>query len=260
MAKRKSRTAGQRALRTSDVARAVGVHPNTVRLYEAWGFLPPIPRGPNGYRLFTSGHIDQMRLARTALQWPYPGGKDPVLGLVYRAAAGDLGGALEEAYRYLAQVRGERAEADAAADYLDHWARGVPAEATSERLRIGQAAERLSVTIDTLRSWERNGLVAVPRDPKNGYRRYGAAEIGRLRVIRLLRQAGYSTMAILRMFLRLERGPGGDVRQALDTPSPDEDVYSAADRWQSALRDQERRAQDVIAQLRAMIGKRREAR
>ena len=31
-------------LRTSEVAQAAGVHPNTVRLYEEWGFLPPVPR------------------------------------------------------------------------------------------------------------------------------------------------------------------------------------------------------------------------
>ena len=227
----RGRPTKQRPLRTAEVARAVGEHPNTVRLYEEWGFLPPIPRGPNGYRLFTTEHVDQMRLARTALQWPYPGGKDPVLALVFRA------------------------EAEAAAEFLDQWARGVPADATAEPLRIGQVAERLGVTIDTLRSWERNGLIAVPRDPRSGYRRYSAADIGRLRVIRLLRQAGYSCMAILRMFLRLQHGLD-DVRHALDTPSPDEDVYTAADRWQSALRDQERRAQDVIAQLRAMIARR----
>ncbi|MBL7200262.1 MAG: MerR family DNA-binding transcriptional regulator [Anaerolineae bacterium] len=40
-------------LRTSDIARAVGAHPNTVRLYEEWGFLPPIPRSPAGYRMYT---------------------------------------------------------------------------------------------------------------------------------------------------------------------------------------------------------------
>ncbi len=30
-------------LTTSRVAKAVGVHPNTVRLYEQFGFLPSIP-------------------------------------------------------------------------------------------------------------------------------------------------------------------------------------------------------------------------
>ncbi len=70
------------SLRTVDLARAVGVHPNTVRLYEQWGFIAPVPRSRSGYRQFTEQHLDQMRLARTALQWPYPGGKEPVLNLV----------------------------------------------------------------------------------------------------------------------------------------------------------------------------------
>jgi DNA-binding transcriptional MerR regulator len=92
----------------------------------------------------------------------------------------------------------------------------------------------------------------VPRDPHNGYRLYGAAEIGRLRVIRMLLRAGYSMMAILRMLLQLDRG--ADPRQALDTPHPDEDVYTAADRWLSSLAEQEQRASSIIAQLEKMIG------
>ena len=58
---------------TAQVAREVGVHPNTVRMYEVWGFLPPIPRAPNGYRLYTEFHIDQMCLARKALHGGWPG-------------------------------------------------------------------------------------------------------------------------------------------------------------------------------------------
>jgi len=38
----------------------------------------------------------------------------------------------------------------------------------------------LGVTIDVLRNWDRNGLIAAPRDPANGYRRYGVREIRRL--------------------------------------------------------------------------------
>jgi hypothetical protein len=43
----------------------------------------------------------------------------------------------------------------------------------------------------------------------------------------------------------------------LDTPRPDEDVYSAADRWLSSLAEQEQRALDLIAQLEEMIRKHR---
>jgi DNA-binding transcriptional MerR regulator len=238
----------------------VGVHPNTVRLYEEWGFLPPVPRSAGGYRLFTEAHLDQMRLARTALHGSWPGKniRRSALGLVRRAASGDLGGALEQAYHHLALVQAERAQAEAAAELLERWARGVAADATARSLQIGKTAQLLGVTIDMLRNWERNGLIQVPRDPSSGYRLYGAAEIGRLRVIRMLSRAGYSQMAILRMLLHLDRQRGGSLRQVLDTPRPDEDIYTAADRWLSALAEQEQRAMDLIAQLEMMIRKRQD--
>lgn len=246
-----------RSLRTSDVAKAVGVHPNTVRLYEVWGFLPPIPRGSSGYRLFTEEHVDLMRLARTALHFPYPGGKGPVLGLIERAVEGDLHGALELAHAYLAQVRAERAQAEVAAELLERWARGRTVDVTARSLRIGEAAGLLGTTTDALRNWERNGLIEIPQHPRNRYRLYGPTEIDRLRVIRVLRSAGYSVMAILRMLRHLDQGGEGDLSQLLDTPRTDEDACYCTDRWLSTLAEQEQRALDVIAQLEAMIRQRR---
>ena len=242
-------------LYTSEVARHVGVHPNTVRLYEEWGFLPPIPRSAGGYRLYSQQHLAQMHLARTALHGGWPGRniRQSALKLVRQAATGDLGGALETAYDHLALVRAERAQAEAAADLLERWAQGVTVDATSERLQIGEAALWLGVTGDMLRNWERNGLIQVPRNPENDYRLYGAAELGRLRVIHMLTRAGYSQMAILRMLLQLDAASDQDLRQVLDTPRPDEDIYSAADRWLSSLAEFEARAVEIISQLEAMV-------
>jgi DNA-binding transcriptional MerR regulator len=243
---------------TSEVAREVGVHPNTVRLYEEWGLLPPVPRSAGGYRLYSRAHLDQMRLARTALDGPWPGRsiRRSVQDMVHHAASGDLGGALEMAYRHLALVQAERAQAEAAARLLERWAAGTPVDTTARPLTIGQAARLLGVTADALRTWERNGLLRVPRDPHSGYRLYGAAEVGRLRVIRMLSRAGYSQMAILRMMLQLDGSSGADLREALDTPLPDEDVHIAADRWLTSLAQQEERAASLITQLEAMIGRR----
>jgi DNA-binding transcriptional MerR regulator len=235
------------------MAQAVGVHPNTVRLYEEWGFLPPIPRSRSGYRLFTPAHLEQMRLARLALQWPYPGGKTLVIDLVKSAAGGNLGHAIELAYQYLANVRAERAHAEAAVEFLEHWARGQVMDSAAQPLSTSQAARRLGVTPDKLRNWERNGLIDVPRDPRNGYRLYGAAELGRLRVIRMLRQAGYSLMAILRLMLTFDAGHREGLRQVLDTPREDEDVYYVTDRWLSTLGEQEQRALDIIQQIVIMM-------
>lgn len=248
---------GLKYLRTSDLANAVGVHPNTVRRYADRGILPAVARSPSGYRRFTQRHLDCLRLAHQVYGSRYPGKAIRELGvhIVQAAVGGHLSGALELAYRHLALVQAERAHADTAADLLERWAFGAPDDPISRPLQIGQVAHLLGVTIDVLRNWDRNGLIDIPRDPSNGYRRYGAREISRLRVIRMLSRAGYSLSAILRMLIQLDRGETTDLRRALDTPGPDEDVYTASDRWISTLSDQEQRAHTIIALLEEIIQK-----
>ncbi|MBA4510296.1 MerR family DNA-binding transcriptional regulator, partial [Clostridium sporogenes] len=51
--------------KTAEVAKRVGVHSNTVRLYEKLDLIPKTNRLPNGYRVFTDYHIEQFKLART---------------------------------------------------------------------------------------------------------------------------------------------------------------------------------------------------
>jgi DNA-binding transcriptional MerR regulator len=242
-----------RYLKTSDIAKSVGVHANTVRLYEARGLLSPVPRSKTGYRLFTNLHLEQMRLAHLALQWPYAGSNQVVLDLVKCAADGDLGMAMEQAYQYLASVRMERTRAEAAVEYLEWWARAHALDKMKHTLSISQAAAHLGVTIDQLRNWDRNGLLDVPRHPDTGYRLYGASEIGRLRVIRMLRQSGYSLMAILRMLKRFDAGETERLREVLDTPGENEDIETVADRWLTTLAEQEKRAQAIIRQIAAMM-------
>lgn len=54
--------------RTSEVAKIVGLHPNTIRRYEEWELIPIPDRGENGYRIFTDYHIETIKIARTAFQ------------------------------------------------------------------------------------------------------------------------------------------------------------------------------------------------
>jgi DNA-binding transcriptional MerR regulator len=97
-----------------------------------------------------------------------------------------------------------------------------------------------------IRNWERNGLIRVPRNSYNKYRLFGKKEIERMRIIRMLSRAGYSHMAMLRMFLELDRGNTRDLKKTLDTPRPDEDIFSAADRWLTTLHTQDNLARRVI--------------
>lgn len=243
-----------RHIRTSTIAKELGVHVNTIRLYETWGFLPPIPRGENGYRQYSQMHFEQARLAHLAVRWPYVGDKSILINLVKNAANGDLGMAMELAYRYLAQVRMERTYAEAAIEFLERWAAGHLMDTPRQRVHIRKAAQHLNVTVDMLRNWERNGLIDVPRDPANQYRLYGTAEFGRLRVIRTLVKSGYSLMAVLKMLNEFDAGKTKNLREALYVPQ-DEDQYVQiiADRWLSSLIELEDRAQAIIRHIGHMI-------
>jgi DNA-binding transcriptional MerR regulator len=242
-------------LRTSDLAKAVGAHPNTVRRYVDRGILPPVERSPSGYRRFTRRHLDCMRVARQVYCNQYLGTTIFQSGvrIVKATVEGDVRSARELAHNHLALVRAERAQADTAAAQLERWAFGPPTDSAVPPLQIGEVARLLGVSLDIIRNWDRNGLIDIPRDPANGYRRYGAQEISRLRIIRMLSRAGYSTAAILRMLIQLDRGETIDLRSALDTPCPDEDARLASDRWITTLADQERRAHTIIALINEMM-------
>jgi DNA-binding transcriptional MerR regulator len=249
-----------RYYKTSDLAKAVGVHANTVRRYVDWSLLPPVERAPNGYRRFTQRHLDCLRLDRLVMDGEYPGRsiRQSASLIIQSAVRDDWGGALELAYQHLALVQAEQAQANAAVELLERWALGSGADATGRLLRIGETAKLLGVTNDILRNWERNGLLDVPRQESNIYRLYGPREISRLRVIRMLVKAGYSLMSILRMLVQLDRGDIRNLRQVLDTPQPDEDVYMASDRWLSTLGFEEKRARDVIGLVESVIQSRAE--
>jgi DNA-binding transcriptional MerR regulator len=243
-------------LRTSDLARAVGIHPNTVRLYVDWGLIPPVERSPTGYRLFTRRHLDCLRLARMIYAAQYPGRGFRALGnkIIQRAVADDWASALEKAHEHLIAVSVELKHANQAADLLEHWAQKMAdSNSDEEPLGIGEVSKLLGVSLDIIRNWERNGLISVPRNSYNNYRLFGKKEIERMQIIRMLSRAGYSHMAILRMFIELDAGNTRNLKSVLDTPCPDEDIFTAADQWLTTLHGQEKLAQQVIRLIEEKI-------
>lgn len=58
----------EKTYKTNEIAKIIGIHPNTVRMYEDLGLISKTIRQRNGYRMFTELHVDQFRLARTAFQ------------------------------------------------------------------------------------------------------------------------------------------------------------------------------------------------
>ena len=104
--------------KTSEVARIVGVHVNTVRLYEELELIPTVNRLPNGYRIFTDYHIDQFNLARTAFKVEVlqNGLRKKMINIVKLSAKGKFREAISETNDYIKQISQERKKAEEAID------------------------------------------------------------------------------------------------------------------------------------------------
>lgn len=73
-------------------------------------------------------------------------------------------------------------------------------------LTIGKVASQAGVNIETIRYYERRGLLAEPPRTASGYRQYAADAIGRLRFIKRAQELGFSLEEIRDLLeLRLHR-------------------------------------------------------
>ena len=237
---------------TSDVAKVIGIHPNTVRMYEEWGLIPLAERKSNGYRIFTDFHIEQLRLARIAFQIEVlqNGLRKKVVEIIKLSAKRDFDKALMFAEEYRSQIQREQRNAEESIGIAKQILSGKSAEHTF-LLKRKEVSDYLDISMDTLRNWERNGLLQVKRK-QNGYRAYTSDDIERLKMIRTLRLANYSLEAILRMLNALEHNPQIDMRQVLNTPQTDSDIVSVCDRLIVSLKDAEENAEKMITILLEM--------
>jgi len=74
-----------------------------------------------------------------------------------------------------------------------------------QEMTIGQLARRAGVHVETIRYYQRKGLMRVPDKPWSGIRRYADDDLTRLRFIRSAQTLGF-TLAEIRELLRLEDG------------------------------------------------------
>lgn len=239
--------------KTAEIARCIGIHPNTVRLYEELGLIPRPEREPNRYRIFTDFHMEQIKFARTALKVEVlqNGLRKKAIDIIKTSAAKDFDRAIGLTDDYLRQIRTEQKNAEEAIAIAEQLLMGNQPEMGSLCLTRKETAEHLQISMDTLRNWEMNGLLTVKRK-QNGYRVYGDEDIRQLKIIRSLRCANYSLTAILRMLCALSGNPQVNIRAVIDTPQKDDDVISVCDKLLTSLQYAGRNAQGMLDQLRQM--------
>jgi len=61
-----------------------------------------------------------------------------------------------------------------------------------ETFTIGQVARTAGVNVETIRYYQRRGLMREPGRPLNGIRRYGRSDLDRLRFIKHAQQSGFA--------------------------------------------------------------------
>ena len=77
------------------------------------------------------------------------------------------------------------------------------------QLTVGQLASRTGVRADTVRYYERQGLLPVPQRTEGEHRRYGPADVDRLLFIRGAQRLGLRLAEIRELLLRPGRSPAG---------------------------------------------------
>lgn len=65
---------------------------------------------------------------------------------------------------------------------------GIP----SGNLTIGAFAEKAGVNVETIRFYQRKGLLPEPEKPSGSIRRYGAADVGRVKFVKAAQRLGFS--------------------------------------------------------------------
>jgi len=218
-----------------ELANLYNIHPNTIRLYERLGYISPAKRCKNNYREFSQLHVMQIKICRCIFGYPFTNRRIRNAGNEVMWAAAkkqwDLG--KQYANDYIQVIEQEIDLAQKTADVLQKWASPEKIIKNFEghkSLSRKEIAELLGITVEAVRNWERNYLISSDIKGQTGEVRYRGIDLDRLKVIYMLRQAGYSMTSIHHSISMYDKGQSDKVLTALNEPEPD-DLISVGDRW-----------------------------
>ncbi len=180
-------------LRTHDLALAGHISVQQVRNYEASGLIPQAQRSPSGYRLYTQQHLAALQTVKSMV---YGYGWQRTPAIMQALHRGDLSAALATIDERHAELASKRLQVEQTLSALRTLAaQSAPLHSSShpQRFRVGEAAKQVGVRVSALHFWEQQGLLHPLRDQNSRYRLYDEYQMRRLRVVVLLRDAGYST-------------------------------------------------------------------
>lgn len=229
---------------TKQIADQLGVHPNTVRLYEKWGYISPVKRRPNGYRAYTEQHLEQLKIARIAFPGPYPVSSRPLYDMVQSYKSQEYSRALELAKVYRQAVHQELEKTNAALKILDQWHKNKYGSDKIIANSRKEFAALCQLSVETVRTWERNGIFQ-PQVSSSRCNKYSELNYEKVQIIRLLRKRGFSIASLAQVFS--SKNNQIIPSQFLEEIYKNRETSYVADEWLHHLKQHIQRADQLIA-------------
>lgn len=238
--------------RIGEVSDLTGVKAGTIRFYEKCGFLEPVVRLHNQYRVFNDHHIYQIRICRLVFcEYVNKKLRKSSLRLIYAARDWNLKEYEKMVCDYRQAIEDDISGTEAAIQIAMKQA-GIQ---TNGELQYSkkQASEIVGVTKEAIRNWERNGLLPVMQSYQRRY--YSQDSLNRMLVIRLLLDTGYSIMAIKRFWESYDLGEKDHARRILTNPIGNEELLYRADQYLQklkGLRENAKLLTDIMQEMKAV--------
>lgn len=182
----------------------------TVRSYEAWGLIPRAERGSHGYRLYTPHHLQALRVARLMIEGFGWQSAQRIMQALHEGNQSLAWAVIDARHAAIHQQRCEVEETLRGlrniSPFISPRAPREQGKVRSQKLRVGEAAQRVGVQASTLRFWEEQGLVHPSHERGSRYRCYDEEQLTLLRTIALLRKANYPLEAIRPVLMQVAQG------------------------------------------------------
>ena len=197
---------------TRQIAEYSGVCVNTVRNYEKYGFISKPKRANNGYRIFTDVHVLQMILCRLIFAPPYinPLIRKAAMEVIYASANEDFVLCREQTEKYIEVIESELNKANESVTALANFRKAKNNNNYYDRKK---AAVMIGTTVETIRNWERNGLIFAVKKGKKSV--YNQTEIDFMRLIYVLLSGGFNLQKIYDSLLFLRDAENEQAVEAL---------------------------------------------
>lgn len=233
-----------------EMSKLTDVKEGTIRFYEQCGFLEKVERLSNGYRIYTKHHLYQVKICRLVF-----GGfvnrrlRKASMKLIVAAKEWHLEAYETAALEYQKAIQEDIERTQKVIEIaMDE---SILRTISTTQYTKKEAAKLVGATEESIRNWERNGL--IPQSEPYQKRYYSEAIINRMHIIRLLLDTGYSIMAIYQFLQKMDSGEYSDAKKILIQPEEGEDLQSKADYYLQALLALQQKADDLYHLQEAML-------